>query len=110
MELSGQLHTSADLNRWVGPGARLVGKQNTKMSYPLPAINVTYCQPHGDVMHAGRNKKIYRTVWINRVSGVWRVWGAGREAAGKLLTLGLLTAYEMHSGMVFSTILLCGIE
>jgi len=34
-------------------------------------------------------------------------WG---EAAGKVLTLGLLTAYEIHPGFVFSSTLLNGIQ
>jgi hypothetical protein len=77
MDLSGQLHTSADLNRWVGPRARLVGKQNSKTSYLIPAINVTNCQTDAYVMHSDRNKKINRTIWVNRISGIWRVCVGG---------------------------------
>ena len=93
MDLSGQLHTSGDLKSWVGPRTRLVGKQNRKKnSFPIPAIDDTNRQPHADVMHSGRNNKIDRTIWVNKISSVWRVCvcvvgGGVVEAAGKVLTL-----------------------
>ena len=111
MGLSGQPHASADFNRWLDPRTRLFGKQNRKTSYPIPANNVTNCQIYANEMHWDRNKKITRTIWVNRVSGVQCVYMCeGGGAAGKVLTLGLLTSYEIHPGFVFSSALLIGTQ